>query len=322
VNAITPAYAIRPGDPPPPSQLERLLTAPITRPFNGDGSMAPAFTTRSGGWKGNLEEAKANGREKALRAEREGERLVMLSWIRAGAPAKEWNDETAIYEVPKELAEHPITEEYLVMEGDKPVKPRKVLIKKLFGDRCQACHDPNGKSNFARKAPLDSLERIRAYCDAGPSPTAAGPRVRIRTLIQDRCVRCHTKEDSASDKARRAPMDSYEQLAAYTAPQTSAGMPVRSLAQTTHVHLLGFAMLFALTGIVFSFTSYPFWVRVLFGPFTLVAQVLDISCWWLGRLHPLFAEAILVTGGLVALGLMVQILGSLLNMFAAARTSG
>jgi hypothetical protein len=50
----------------------------------------------------------------------------------------------------------------------------------------------------------------------------------------------------------------------------------------------------------------------------LAVQVIDISCWWLARLDgvgPYFAMAILVTGGLVALGLSLQIILSLFNMY-------
>jgi hypothetical protein len=74
-------------------------------------------------------------------------------------------------------------------------------------------------------------------------------------------------------------------------------------------------MLFAITGLIFTFTSYPLGLRLIFGPFTLVAQIIDISCWWLGRADPNLARIIAVTGGLVAMGLIVQVVGSLFNMF-------
>jgi hypothetical protein len=92
-------------------------------------------------------------------------------------------------------------------------------------------------------------------------------------------------------------------------------MSLAKLAQTTHVHLLGLAVLYGLTGLIFSFTSYSNRARVLFGPLPLVAQLGDIGCWWLARLDPVFAQAILITGGLVALGLAIHILGSLWDLF-------
>lgn len=100
--------------------------------------------------------------------------------------------------------------------------------------------------------------------------------------------------------------------------QTVQSMPLPRLAQTTHAHLLGFAMLFALTGLTFSFTSYPQAVRVVFAPLPLLAQVVEIGCWWLGRIDPLVAQLILVSGGLAAFGLAVQVLGGLWDLFGKA----
>src|SRR5262249_54558706 len=105
------------------------------------------------------------------------------------------------------------------------------------------------------------------------------------------------------------------------APSQSAlagAMSEKKLAQTTHVHLLGFAMLYGLTGLIFSFTSYPVVVRLLVAPLPLVVQVVDISFWWLARADPVFAHLIPLTGVLVAGGLFIHIVGSLFNLFGKA----
>jgi mono/diheme cytochrome c family protein len=318
---ITRDYLISPGTAAPASVMERLLTAPETKVFSGEGTMVPAFTTKSAGWKKDLQAARKDSKEceQTLRQEREGERRALLEWVRAGAPEQAWKDDRFV--LSRELADHALTEDYVVKdEGDKPAMPRAVKVQTLFTDRCIRCHAATGGANAkARKIPLEQYEQVKAYCEeerpADPSSTAAEPRVRIQSLIRDRCVRCHTAEGSANDKAAKCPLDSYERLAVYTSPATSGGMPIRELAQTTHVHLLGLSILFTLTGLVFSFTSFPLWVRAVFGPFPLLAQIADISCWWLARLDPLFAKAIVATGALVALGLSIQIVGSLLSMF-------
>jgi hypothetical protein len=90
------------------------------------------------------------------------------------------------------------------------------------------------------------------------------------------------------------------------------------LTQSTHAHLLSFAMLWALTGLVFAFTSYSSFIRCVLSPVVLIAQVADVACWWLARLDvvgPYFALAIMGTGAVVALGLMSQIVLSLFNMY-------
>lgn len=138
----------------------------------------------------------------------------------------------------------------------------------------------------------------------------------IQSILKARCVRCHNQDVGGA--AGKYPLDSYERIKAYMRPERSGAMSLPKLAQTTHVHLLGFSMLFAITGLIFALTSYPIGLRLIFGPFTLVAQIIDISCWWLGRADPNLARIIAVTGGLVAMGLIVQVVGSLFNMFRGA----
>jgi len=138
--------------------------------------------------------------------------------------------------------------------------------------------------------------------------------VKVTSLLTDRCIRCH-KSDGVG-KAKDFPLNEYAKLKPYVAvTETSTRMTTEKLAQTTHVHLLGFSMLYGLTGLIFAFTSYPGIVRLLIAPLPLVAQVVDISCWWLARMDPMYARVIAVTGGLVAGGLMLQITLTLFNLY-------
>jgi len=99
----------------------------------------------------------------------------------------------------------------------------------------------------------------------------------------------------------------------------SRQISVESLTQSTHAHLLSFAMLWALTGLTFAFTSYPLWARVTLAPIVLLAQLVDVACWWLARLPdvgPYFALAVIGTGAVVGVGLVLQIVLSLFNMYS------
>jgi hypothetical protein len=91
------------------------------------------------------------------------------------------------------------------------------------------------------------------------------------------------------------------------------------LALSTHVHLLGFSVLYGLTGLSFALSAYPLWMRIILAPAPLLLQVVDISFWWLARLDaplgPLFAQGIMGTGGLVALSLGAQIVLGMLGLF-------
>jgi hypothetical protein len=95
-------------------------------------------------------------------------------------------------------------------------------------------------------------------------------------------------------------------------------LDVEKLTQSTHAHLLSFAMLWALTGLCFAFTGYSTFLRCVLSPIVLIAQVVDVACWWLARLDgvgPYFALAILGTGTIVGLGLGAQIVLSLFSMY-------
>jgi hypothetical protein len=260
----------------PMSKVEQLLEAEPTRPFNGSGSMQPAFTTKSSGWKKEIKQrahetarrgapnkAQLDKAEQELRAEREGERQAVLAWIRNGAKKADYERDD--FCVPEDQRGLPITPEYLVTKDDKPVSPRAVKVRSILTDRCARCHAPD-TSDKAHDFPLDTYEHLRQYVVAKP----------------------------AGSSGRMSP---------------------QKLAQTTHVHLLGFAMLYGLTGLIFSFTSYPTAVRLVVAPLPLAVQLVDIGCWWLAQLDPVYAQLIPVTGGIVALGLFLHIVLSLFNMF-------
>jgi hypothetical protein len=145
--------------------------------------------------------------------------------------------------------------------------------------------------------------------------------VKIRTLIDARCQVCH--KDQAPHLGTYADLEPL-----VTAPsrevidgkwvRSSKQISVEALTQSTHAHLLSFAMLFTLTGLTFAFTSYPAAIRCIVAPVVLVAQVFDVGCWWLARVPeygPYFAQTIVFTGGIVGSFLGLQIVLSLFNMY-------
>lgn len=150
--------------------------------------------------------------------------------------------------------------------------------------------------------------------------------IKVKSILSERCARCHY------DGAQRPRLDDFAEIARSLAVPAGSVVPegggfvrveepisLEKLTQSTHAHLLSFAVLFSLTGLVFSFTNYPAVVRCLLGPLVCVALVADISLWWLARLNepygPYFAMCIIGTGGAAGLGLAAQITLSLFNMY-------
>lgn len=149
--------------------------------------------------------------------------------------------------------------------------------------------------------------------------------IKVKTLFEERCSRCHKEGGDAANFR----LETYDEIAKYAVVPKSIeivdGMVrserqigIEKLTQSTHAHLLSFAMLFSLTGLTFAFTSFHVLIRSIIAPLAVVAQVADVSCWWLARIDgygPMFATTIIFTGTLVAMGLTLQILGSLLSMW-------
>lgn len=152
-------------------------------------------------------------------------------------------------------------------------------------------------------------------------------KLKVKFLLEERCARCHKEGEQSpnlndwkalEENITPPPQEKYES-GGKTWVNSPKTMTLDGLTQSTHAHLLSFAVLFALTGLTYSFTSHPGLLRGVLAPVVLVAQVADVSCWWLARLDlpygPMFALAIMGTGGVVGLGLSLQIVLSLFDMY-------
>jgi hypothetical protein len=265
--------------PKPRSQVEILVEADEHLPWNGHGQMSAAFFAKSADWKSAIR-SRAGGR---------------------GTSRRTTDPAAAEAEVRKERE----TE-------------RQALLEWVRGGANKADYE---QDHFCLPDSLAGRPLTREFIVTGADGKPEEPRaVKIKTLITQRCVRCHTTEDSEDSKAAKYPLDSYERLKPHvSAAAQSTGMSLPSLAQTTHVHLLGFSVLYGMTGLILAFSSYPRAVRVFLAPLPLAAQVVDIAFWWLARLDdpygPMFARAIVVSGGIVGMGLGLHILLGLWDLF-------
>jgi hypothetical protein len=209
----------------------------------------------------------------------------------------------------------------------------KELVKEIGKEKADAQREGERTAlNEWLKLPED--ERKKAFeADKLPRPASAkamneayldGDAVKVKSIFIDRCTVCHRKDGDA-DKYLLEDMDQIAKYAVVKKVEIVDGMVrserqigIEKLTQSTHAHLLSFAMLFSLTGFVYAFSSHNVKWRCLVAPMVVVAQVADVSCWWLARIDgigPTFAIAIMFTGTAVALGLVIQIFGSLFNMW-------
>ncbi len=266
------------------SRIEALVHADESLPFGAGGTMRPAFTYKSGGWDAAPE---AVARQLAETEKVDFDALDAVEQARRIEAAK------------------PVLRKQ--REGEANALARWIhdgLDKKAYEDD----HYP---------LPVDLREHpvTEKYLERSDKGAVA---VKIRTLVAGRCVKCHTATNRTA--AGDVPLDDYWKLKAYAQTKTGVGaISIHKLAQSTHVHMLGFSMLYLLTGFLFAMTSRAGFLRFIIAPAPLLFQMADISCWWLARIDapygPMFAVAVAYTGGLVGLFLWLQIVLTLFNLF-------
>lgn len=193
---------------------------------------------------------------------------------------------------------------------------RQVMLAWLLAG---ASLDSYNQDRFPLPAHLINQPITADYADKGDE----GSFVKIKTLFADRCVRCHNKESPEEAKAGDFPLETHEQIVKYNKVENGGpGISLVKLAQTTHVHLLGFSMLYGLTGVLLALSSLPGFIRLPLAPLPLLAQVIDIAFWWLARIEgdpgELFARLIPVSGAVVGASLGLHILLSLFSLFGWA----
>jgi hypothetical protein len=177
---LTPSRALLPdlhtvdrllfGGPPPVSRTERLLEA-TEGPMSRGGTMRPAFTDQSLGWD-SLTQNLSVEQKAALLAEREGERLAILDWLRAGAPREAYENDR--YELRPASGVQQITADYALpitsSESPSP-EPTVVRLRTLLRDRCVTCHGENGRHDIARFIELDTYDRLLPHLMIEPEDT-------------------------------------------------------------------------------------------------------------------------------------------------------
>ena len=157
------------GGPPPVSRMQRLIES-TEGPMSRGGTMRPAFTDQSLDWEALTQSLSAE-QKAAILANREGERLAILDWLRSGAPREAYESDrylSAAADVQQ------ITGDYILnAASDKAAPPLSTVVRlrTLLRDRCVTCHGENGRHDIARFIELDTYDRLLPHLQAEPEDT-------------------------------------------------------------------------------------------------------------------------------------------------------
>ncbi|HVJ79626.1 MAG TPA: hypothetical protein VNC50_01040, partial [Planctomycetia bacterium] len=204
-----------------------------------------------------------------------------------------------------------IEEKLVDDEGDKTENRKEAeALRRMLIDWVRLSPDQR-KSTYETGVPVDDDGHAILPSAVKKTPKEADLVPKIKETFDTYCARCH-KVGGVDETAANFPLDSFPAIEKYSVVDN--GVSIKSLALTTHVHLLGFSVLFAMTGFLFSMTDFPALLRILVAPTTLALQIAEIACWWMAKADVFYAKMIFYLGPAVGAFLLIQIGGALLDL--------
>ncbi len=163
----------------PVSRIERLLES-NEGPLSRSGTMRPAFTEQSDGWE-SLVQGMTAEEEASLLADREGERLAMLDWVRSGSNREAYERDQ--HELTAASGINQITAKYVIdhQQSKSRADTASIRIRTLLADRCVTCHGEHGRHDIARFIELDTYQGLEPHL--GPEPEDLTGRGWLRAAL-------------------------------------------------------------------------------------------------------------------------------------------
>jgi hypothetical protein len=139
-----------------------------------------------------------------------------------------------------------------------------------------------------------SEEELNAVIDWVKAGAKKEDYEKVSEIFENRCEKCH----SSTGKMAQSPLTTFEEVSAFTKPDT--GISWQRLALLSHQHLFGMGLLcFALSTILWRQTAYGKTLKTVMTLLGFAGMSLDISGWWLTKLYAIFAYQIQLGGMLM-----------------------
>ncbi|MDH3595110.1 MAG: hypothetical protein OEM93_09705 [Rhodospirillales bacterium] len=123
---------------------------------------------------------------------------------------------------------------------------------------------------------------------------------RIKPIFDKRCLSCH---DGSNPHIPN--VDGYEEVAKLA--EVDTGMDVFTLIRVSHIHLFGITFIFFIMGLIFSHAFVrPVWFKSLVVALPFLAIIIDVLSWYVTKVFPPFAYAVILGGGLMGLSFAFQ----------------
>jgi len=131
----------------------------------------------------------------------------------------------------------------------------------------------------------------------------------VKPILDNNCIMCHSAESGMSIPH----LTSYDEVVKLTETDTGATIP--ALVRVSHIHLFGIAFILFFVGRIFILCEMPVWLKRITVGIPFLFLLGDILSWYLSRIIPGFAYAVIAAGALMGISFGTQILVSLYQMW-------
>lgn len=131
----------------------------------------------------------------------------------------------------------------------------------------------------------------------------------VAPILNKNCIMCHSPDSGMN----LPPLTNYEEVMKVT--QSDTGASIQSLVRVSHIHLFGIAFILFFVGRIFILCEMKPVVKRVMVLIPFFAILLDILSWYVTKIVPGFAIVVVLSGALMGLSLVGQILVALYQMW-------
>jgi len=195
-----------------------------------------------------------------------------------------------------------------MFDGQKGLSIKDIKLK-YYGDRSNTILEQKINTTMRVYLPTDEAKKkIKDWISSGVGYDRYEKD--IKPVFEKNCVQCHSPEGERYN----SPLTNYEEALKFT--EIDKGKPYERLAESSHIHIISMGMMFFLVGVIFLFTSFPKWSKIVIFIASFGSIIMDIGSWWLTKMvEPFFAYFVFLGGILMGLSFALQVLGCLYKIW-------
>jgi len=131
----------------------------------------------------------------------------------------------------------------------------------------------------------------------------------VAPILNDNCIMCHSPQSGMGLPS----LTSYKDVIKLT--ETDTGASIQSLVRVSHIHFFGLAFLLFFIGRVFILCEMPVMVKRITVAIPFITVLVDIISWYITKYLPGFAYVVVISGALMGVSIVGQILISIYQMW-------